>query len=176
VIENPPEAGLPFDDYFRARFTSLVALLVKIEVARFDEAEDAVTAAMTAAYPLWDTIDDPDKWIWHVARLHFIKVRVRERRRLSRIKELIGRRQPRAATAQAAEDYDETFVLELLGRLPWAQRAVMAYTYDGWNPSEIAELLEKNPQTVRSSLRQARIAAMRILNQSHDESERGPRR
>lgn len=162
MAEVTTEAGIPFDDYFRARFASLVALLVKVEAARFDEAEDAVAAAMAAAHPLWDTIIDPDRWVWRVARNHFVKARIRERRRLRRLWEVIGQLSS-ARDCQLPDDDSEDLVLALVGRLPREQRAVMAFTYDGWSPAEIAELLEKDPQTVRSTLRQARIAVKRML-------------
>ncbi|MDR7275539.1 RNA polymerase sigma factor [Catenuloplanes atrovinosus] len=169
------ERRIPFDDYFRARFTSLIALLVKVEAARFDEAEDAAAAAMSAAHPLWDTIIEPDKWVWRVARNHFLKVRLRERRRTRRLWEMIDHLTPKR-DCSLPDDESEELVLDLVGRLPKEQRAVMAFTYDGWSPAEIAELLEKDPQTVRSTLRQARTAVRRMLTGQDDgPGQRGPR-
>ncbi|WP_203789367.1 RNA polymerase sigma factor [Paractinoplanes rishiriensis] len=101
--------------------------------------------------------------IRRVARNHFVKARIRERRRLRRLWEVIGQLSS-ARDCQLPDDDSEDLVLALVGRLPREQRAVMAFTYDGWSPAEIAELLEKDPQTVRSTLRQARIAVRRAAS------------
>lgn len=51
--------------------------------------------------------------------------------------------------------------LRLLGDLPEQQRTIIAWTYDGYRPTEIAGLLGMNPATVRSLLRDARTKLKR---------------
>ena len=47
-------------------------------------------------------------------------------------------------------------VLEAIKRLPPAQRRVMAWSFDGYSPAEIAAILGEDALTVRSNLRHAR--------------------
>jgi RNA polymerase sigma-70 factor (ECF subfamily) len=49
-------------------------------------------------------------------------------------------------------------VMRLLDLLPARQRQVMAWTYDGATPAEIADSLKISSDAVRSNLRKARIA------------------
>jgi DNA-directed RNA polymerase specialized sigma24 family protein len=74
--------------------------------------------------------------------------------------------------SQEASDEIETrhTFLILLRSLPAAQREVMAWTYDGYRPTEIAALLGKPPATVRSLLRDARAA---LVNR-HRANEESP--
>lgn len=57
-------------------------------------------------------------------------------------------------------------VIGLLRRLPPAQRLVMAWYFDGYGPAEIAAILDKRPETVRSALRHARLRLRRELTGS----------
>jgi RNA polymerase sigma-70 factor (ECF subfamily) len=46
----------------------------------------------------------------------------------------------------------------------------MAWTYDGYRPTEIAAVLGKPPATVRSALREARIALRRTYRPDEETS------
>jgi RNA polymerase sigma-70 factor (ECF subfamily) len=50
------------------------------------------------------------------------------------------------------------------------QRKVLAWTYDGATPEEIATELQMHPATVRSTLRHAR-AALRSISAKEDEQK-----
>jgi RNA polymerase sigma factor (sigma-70 family) len=50
-------------------------------------------------------------------------------------------------------------VLRLLDKLPPRQRQVLAWTYEGYTPTEIAEELRLTPEAVRANLYKARQAA-----------------
>jgi DNA-directed RNA polymerase specialized sigma24 family protein len=54
-------------------------------------------------------------------------------------------------------------VIEMVGLLPPAQREIMAFRIDDYTPSEIAELVGNDPQTVRSNLRAARQTLAAIV-------------
>jgi RNA polymerase sigma factor (sigma-70 family) len=56
------------------------------------------------------------------------------------------------------------FVLQVLRSLPPQQRAVMAWTIDGFTPAEIAEQLECDPAAVRKNLQRARESLKRTLS------------
>jgi RNA polymerase sigma-70 factor (ECF subfamily) len=61
---------------------------------------------------------------------------------------------PTVTNVEAWEQQHE--VLRLLKHLPPRQRQVLAWTFDGYTPSEIAEELAINSEAVRSSLKLAR--------------------
>jgi RNA polymerase sigma-70 factor (ECF subfamily) len=70
----------------------------------------------------------------------------------------LTRRAPPSALLSADESAEienrHTFLAMVRG-LPLRQHQVMAWTYDGYLPTEIAALLGKDPATVRSTLRDA---------------------
>ncbi|MFY1698586.1 sigma factor-like helix-turn-helix DNA-binding protein [Solwaraspora sp. WMMA2101] len=57
-------------------------------------------------------------------------------------------------------------VIRLLAILPWRQRQVMAWTFDGYQPQEIAVELEITPEAVRASLKLARRALAEHLRRA----------
>jgi len=62
------------------------------------------------------------------------------------------------APAPAAEWEQRHEVLRVISQLPPRQRQVMAWTFDGYTPAEIAEILRLAPDAVRQSLAKARRA------------------
>ncbi|MFG2074585.1 sigma-70 family RNA polymerase sigma factor, partial [Nonomuraea maritima] len=52
-------------------------------------------------------------------------------------------------------------LLQILTSLPIRQRQILAWTFAGYTPSEIADQLQMTPEAVRSSLKKARRAASR---------------
>jgi len=60
----------------------------------------------------------------------------------------------------------------LLTSLPTEQREIMAWTIDGYQPSEIAELTGRTAATVRSHLRHARRKLARAIAQRNYEPTR----
>lgn len=60
-------------------------------------------------------------------------------------------------------------VLRLLNRLPPRQRQVMAWTYDGATPTEIAQALRITPEAVRASLKKARATLRQLLEDNGGE-------
>lgn len=165
---------LAFETYFRARFRPLMRFLMICEGANLTEAEDAVAEAMSDAAARWESIDSPDAWVRQAARRSLINGRQRDRRRgrLTRLAERLTRRPVDAGDF----DHGLEVVLSRLGALPPAQREVLALTYDDFSPAEIAEMLGKDPQTVRSNLRAARrtlAAVIRAERNTHDDDGEG---
>jgi RNA polymerase sigma-70 factor (ECF subfamily) len=68
------------------------------------------------------------------------------------------------ATLDAGQE--RSHVVGLLSALPAAQREVMAYTVDGFSPTEMAGMLGKTPEAVRANLRHARKRLSQQINES----------
>lgn len=159
-----------FDRFFLTEFRAIVHT-VMLAGATFEGASDAVQEAMVLAMARFDQLDKPDAWVRRVAvRIH--------NRRSTREAQSAGQppaRQPTpdlpevATTLATPAPADETTtpspadgttppdeVREALQELSPLQRMVMALTFDGYSPTEIAASLDKLPDTVRATLRQAR--------------------
>ena len=143
-----------FDAFFRADFPALVAFLCKagfeVETARDDAAE-----AMLHALEAWPIIEDPRAWVRRVA---------------GRLIDASG--EARADWALAGDPRDDEALtglveqhaglIDLLAALPCKQRMVLAWSLDGFTPSQIAEALRIAPATVRSTLRHVRERLRRL--------------
>ena len=68
-----------------------------------------------------------------------------------------------AADEAALLSPEQARILELLRLLPHRQRQVMAWTYDGYTPTEIATFLNLDSGTVRASLHKARETLKHLL-------------
>jgi RNA polymerase sigma factor (sigma-70 family) len=153
--DNKDARDLEFTLFYTDDMPKLVGFLI-VQGARPVVAADAAQDAMTEAYRKWDTIDAPRAWVRTVASRKWWPQAERDRT------EPPHDELPEPISLLSAEESAEienrhTFLTMLRG-LPPSQREVMAWTYDGYQPTEIAALLGKEPATVRSTLRDARAA------------------
>jgi RNA polymerase sigma factor (sigma-70 family) len=160
----PVQRGpLEFETFFRARYAGLVRFLVISEAASLEDAEDAVGEAMGDAFGNWEKIENPEAWVRRAALNTLITLRQRDRRlQKSPGLTFLAERSTGEVCGSPGTRQEFREVIELLSRLPPAQREIMAFKIDDFTPTEIAELIGKSPQTVRSNLRAARqaLAAM----------------
>ena len=153
-------SGHQYEDRYDSFFREMYRVVVRVVMgagASLDDAMDAVSEAMLLAYKSWPLLDNPAAWVFKVALRTSSKTAKRDRIR-PKFEERAGRRDGVDRIPEdRAEDPDECkFVREVLLNLPAAQREVMALTVDGFDPTEIAEIVGKSPATVRSNLREAR--------------------
>jgi RNA polymerase sigma-70 factor (ECF subfamily) len=167
---NPDDT---FDAFFRARYTDLVAFVMRLG-ARLPDAEEAAQEAMVAAYASWHRIRDPAAWTWRVAYRSYLRQVRRRRLRESLVSaDELGQR--------AAPDETDADVLwrdrfrRLLARLTDRQQRVVALWYDGYLAKEIAERLRIEPGTVRSIFRHARRRLVDVLSEPSPDGQ-PPRR
>lgn len=165
-----------YRSFYSAHIDRLVAFL-QWSGADFAEAADIAQETMAKAYHRWDSLTNPAGWIRTVAYRMFIRIRTEIREDPT---DEIASDEPRSsllakdAPADAFVDNDsEREFLQLLQGLPPRQRQVMAWTYDGYSPTEIATELS-TPQSplsaaaVRASLKLARRNLVKRLNQRKD--------
>jgi len=118
------------------------------------DAADCVQEAMIQAYVRWSTIRDPHAWCRLVASRRYAH-------RCASLEEPVADTDNAGSPLLAANTDWDAFeqrhqILRVLEQLPLRQRQVMAWTYDGCTPTEIAETLVMTPEAVRSSLLKAR--------------------
>lgn len=154
-----------FDDYFRSDLVPLTRWLV-FSGASPTEAQDAVQAAMMVAFTNWSAIQSPRSFVRTLAMRHFL----RERAKVQRDRDRERRYSPNDVVVDFDFHAEVQQVRAALAALPAAQRHVMALTFDGYTPTEIAEILAQPPATVRSNLRHARRALRRQFVRNFDKA------
>ncbi|MFC6882210.1 MULTISPECIES: RNA polymerase sigma factor [Actinomadura] len=170
-VDIAPSSLAGFPSYYRADFTPLIGFVMNLG-AKPEEARDVAQEAMQAAMRRWPEIEYPRAFTRKAAERVYLRDVQKARRVREAVLNDVGRR---AATAPdvAVRQTGERFALELLTLLPSEQRAVMAWTIDGYSCAEIAEITGHKPATVRSHLRHARRRLQRELKARKEASD-GP--
>ncbi|GAA1034498.1 sigma-70 family RNA polymerase sigma factor [Virgisporangium ochraceum] len=164
--DNQTARDLEFEMFYKSEMPKVVAFLM-VQGGRAPTATEIAQEAMLEAYRQWDVIDQPRAWVRRVASRMWW--RARETERAERPQDALPESGPLLTDDAAAEIEARHTFLAMTRQLPAAQREVMAWTYDGYRPTEIAALISKPPATVRSVLRQAR-EALRSQNPSVEEA------
>ncbi|MGH3784101.1 MAG: RNA polymerase sigma factor [Pseudonocardiaceae bacterium] len=143
-----------FTTFYKATLPQLVAFL-RWQGAPLPDAADCAQESLAACFRQWSTIERHHAWCRTTASRAYV-------RRLATIREhpvddlnTVGSPLITPTTDIDALEHRHT-VLAILDRLPLRQRQVLAWTYDGATPTEIAETLHISPEAVRSNLHHAR--------------------
>ena len=150
-----------FAAVYRVEFAALVRH-VMFHGAAVDEARDAVQAAFEQALPVWPRIRTPRAWLRTVALRAYLRSSVPE----VPTDAVPDRPGPFSAAVRVELGEQERAVLVALLELPVKQRQVMAWSFDGFSPAEIAEVLGEDPVAVRQNLHRARQNLRRQLGPS----------
>jgi RNA polymerase sigma-70 factor (ECF subfamily) len=140
-----------FTVFYRAETSGLVRFLVWMG-ARLPDAADLAQDTMIEAFRQWQTIKHPRTWTRRVASRKYA-------RRLASTEQPVDHvdGSPLLPANRDLTDWEQHYqIRRLLAVLPPRQRQVMAWTYDGYEPHEIAAELEITAEAVRSSLKLAR--------------------
>lgn len=136
--------------------------------APLPDARDCVHDTMIEAFQQWPTLHQPYAWCRLVA------ARIYARQLATAREDPTDAVAPACGHALGADHELEVVeqrhaVLRALDRLPSRQRQVMAWTYDGATPTEIADALQITPEAVRSNLHKARKALRAFLDETGGE-------
>jgi RNA polymerase sigma factor (sigma-70 family) len=162
---NDPIATAEFAEFYKQNVPRLVAFL-RWQGASVPDATDCVQETMTQAYRRWSTIQHHYAWCRQVAPRLYV-------RKLASLEEPIADTETTGSPLLAANTDLDSFeqrhhILRLLEQLPLRQRQVMAWTYDGCTPTEIAKELTMTPEAVRSSLKKARTTLRQLLKETEE--------
>ena len=155
-----------FVEFYKQAAPRLVAFM-RWQGASLPDAAECAQEALTESLPRWATIEYPYAWCRRVASRLYA-------RRVARLEEPVEDAEtagsPLLAPGTGLEAFEQQHsVLRTLDRLPSRQRQVMAWTYDGATPSEIAAELQITPEAVRSNLKKARAALRNHLQENGGE-------
>jgi RNA polymerase sigma-70 factor (ECF subfamily) len=120
--------------------------------ARLPDAADLAQDTMIEAFNKWQAIEHPRAWTRRVASRKY-------GRRLAGAEAPVDQVDGRPllpARCDLADWEQHREIRRLLALLPSRQRQVMAWTYDGYKPHEIAAELGITAEAVRSNLKLAR--------------------
>ncbi|WDZ83972.1 RNA polymerase sigma factor [Micromonospora cathayae] len=125
------------------------------------EAKDVTQETMRKAYRRWDSIDNPEAWVRVVASREWAaRLAKVDAIPVEDVEEHLRHNAGGCEIAAADTRHD---VREAVRKLPPRQRQVLAWSYEGYTPAEIAEHLSMTPEAVRSSLYQGRQKLERLL-------------
>jgi RNA polymerase sigma-70 factor (ECF subfamily) len=157
------DSSTEFSAFYRKSFSRLVSFLM-LQGADLADATDIAQESMIDVYRKWESISKPEAWVRTVASRKYHTSIASIDRSADR---LSGRKTVQDMDiAEREEGHD---VLGLLERLPPRQRQVMAWSYDGFTPSEIANELNMTAPAVRRTLKGARAKLIELLNQANDD-------
>ena len=149
-VQDVADRNQEFSLFYKDQLLRLVAFLMVGHGVRRDDAYDIAQATMVDAYRSWDSIDHPRAWVRGVA----VRIMGKRPKPTANLAE-----EGLPAAQDTAEEIETIRVfLPLLDTLPPLQRQVMAWTYDGYRPTEIAAALGLPAVNIRSALRDARAA------------------
>jgi RNA polymerase sigma-70 factor (ECF subfamily) len=151
-----------FSKFYMENVPRLVAFLVCGGVSVIDAADCVQETLIDALPPVWATLQYPYAWCRRVARRKACDLLQRRREEPFADLELAG--SPLVTPGIDMEDLESKHeFLRWLAQLSGdKQREVVAWTYDGATPAEIAAELDMDPATVRSTLRNARAVLRRL--------------
>ncbi|HZD15052.1 MAG TPA: sigma-70 family RNA polymerase sigma factor [Pseudonocardiaceae bacterium] len=151
-----------FSKFYMENVPRLIAFLVCQGVSVIDAADCVQETLIDALPPVWATLDYPYAWCRRVAHRKAYDLAQRRREAPVADPELVG--SPLVAAGLNVEYFesDHEFLRWLAQLNGGKQREILAWTYDGATPTEIAAELDMDPATVRSTLRNARATLRRL--------------
>ncbi|GIF05528.1 RNA polymerase sigma factor [Actinoplanes siamensis] len=162
-----------WETFFEKSYEPLVAAGVWWGASHQD-AEDAAEHALEEIRRRWHQIHNHAAYARRIVFNHLNGTKAKDRRGL---RGLFGKH---VYVSDGCDDrqltaYEEKqWIVQLLRRLPPAQRAVMARIYDGWSGPEIARQLGMSEPAVRKNLQLARERLKRELERQRAQESGGP--
>ncbi|MFJ8636963.1 RNA polymerase sigma factor [Streptomyces sp. NPDC093568] len=164
------------EDEFVAFFRRELPLLIRhLTIRGFDTsaAKEAAQEAMVELHEQWEVVAHPTTWVRLVAIRRAIRGQNQEIARRKVVSAMAAVSYPdvdlRTPEEQVTRQQELEEVVGLLRTLPDVQRQIVAWTWDGATPAEIARHLGTSPETVRSNLRHARNRLKQLWAKSRKE-------
>lgn len=165
-VDGVPEPGLKqvrddtytstatFAQFYRDQRPRLVAFLVYLGADQ-QTALDVSQETMLAAYRDWATIRHPHRWIRVVASRALLRILTNGRELPAEGSDSEAMSTPNVLDVVLQREQHQR-LLATMRLLPVRQRQVLAWTYDGYHPHEIADMLGISRDAVRANLMKAR--------------------
>jgi RNA polymerase sigma factor (sigma-70 family) len=153
------------EEFMRTYYRDLIANTMYFG-ADIEQAKEAVARALVDVVRDWKRIRDPLSWARTAAINHYLKEKTRGLERIRNRLVERGAGNPQGDDrSQLTIWEDEQWVMQKLGLLSPKQAEVMSLVLEGFAPTQIAELLGRNPDAVRQNLRKARKRLKKAMQQ-----------
>lgn len=149
-----------FERFYHQQMPQLVRFLAKLG-ATWEEAEDTAQETFVRLLVSWQDVASPNTWLRIVASRLWKQTRSRDRQ--ATLLAIRGDWAPRPIIVDMHLDDEEKHVYLAISQLPPRQREVFAWYYDGYQPTQIAELLKLSAADVRANLYHARKRLKQLL-------------
>lgn len=157
-----------FERFYSEQWDSVVGLAYALSGSRI-ASEDLAQEAFMAAYRRWDEIsryDKPGAWVRRVVANRSVSVVRKRTAEAKAISRLAG-----DLTALPELSSEATDVLQAVRRLPKRQaQAVVLYYLQDLPLDEVAAILDRSVETIRTHLRRARKTLARRLELPEEET------
>jgi RNA polymerase sigma factor (sigma-70 family) len=174
---KPPDEGSPTDadaqpwppsgptssfvEFYRLEMPRVVLFVFK-HGATWDDAWDATQSAFVKALQYWDDIDSPSAYVRCTAVRGY---RTEQQRTTDAFRRALDADWGHRPAFDSLKIHDEEMeVIEAIAELPYRQREVMAWFFDGFSVSEISDHLGTDANKVSSNLYLARNKLKERLN------------
>ncbi|MFH9297762.1 sigma-70 family RNA polymerase sigma factor [Streptomyces sp. NPDC017520] len=154
-----------FASFYREELRSLVGFLIN-QGAGVRDAADIAQESMTDAYRCWGDIEYPKAWVHKAASRALIRKVAEIEDPVEDVPEPTSLLPRPDAIAEWEARYDALLILR---GLPPRQRQVMAWTLNGFTPTDIADHLGLSAETVRANLKKARRAAVARIEEREED-------
>lgn len=150
---------LEFSLFYRNEMAKLVAFLI-VRGVPASRAADVAQDAMIEVYRRWDDVETPRNYVRTIAK-HRWWVLVKKDNSIE-----LSANEALESSGLLSDDHADEIesrhtLLRLLRQLTPRQREIVAWTYDGYRPTEIAALMGEPAERIRSQLRDARAILRR---------------
>jgi RNA polymerase sigma factor (sigma-70 family) len=158
---------MEFEAFYKTEMPKVILHLMRLG-ASLDEAADGAQSAFVAMWPQWELVESPKAYVRVSAHRAYMRIKFGEysSHHTTPLPETFDRATPLPQLCVAELSEQESTIVEILSALPPMQQLVMAWTFDGFTPAEIAQQLGQDPTTVRQSLFKARKKLKQNLSQN----------
>ena len=165
-----------FEAFYKQGYGAVVGFLLRLGASRA-EAEDATQCAMLELMAKWPQVRQPAPWVRVVAKNKWLRslnssVVAVPSGSATDVADVTSARAQRGDPARSHSlMLEHEAAVDLVSRLPRAQREAFALTLEGLGPMEIARLTGRPVESIRSNLAHAR---RRLRNELAPALQPGP--
>lgn len=166
-LRQPEQVQPEFSEFYVAQMPRLIGFVMTLG-ADAQSATDIAQESMVTTWRYWDGIDiSPHAYVRKVASRAWARLLTKNTYMETSLPEVVEEDSERSSPLHfVIRQAEHRAVLNRIRRLPLRQRQVMAWTFDGYKPDEIADILDINSDAVRASLYKARKTLRQIREEN----------
>ncbi|MFD8417543.1 RNA polymerase sigma factor [Streptomyces sp. NPDC059650] len=149
-----------FEAFYTVEMTRVSAFLMNLGASPYEAADAAHEAFLKLLPDKWWSLEHPGAYLRKVAYRNYLR---QTDRKVSPMDPVPDRPGGTCPIEQIIVTDEQQRMIDLLATLPPAEREAMAWNLDGFSHEETAEILGKNPASVRKAYSRARTRLINAL-------------